>query len=206
MAPFFQSGEKADYKTWEKVFEENFSDDIDTVVTHSMGARAAIEYIIAHKKKLHRIVFIAPSLQSRKPGNVQDFYDSLKEDVSTLRLFVSEIIVISSEDDVGREGKAKAFAGSVGANHIEVNGVGHFNTPESKFIEHIVMYGAPMKRIPEVLDVWMDSASMPYAQVHYPFENEVKMEASFPADFIAEYTGQIRAWFYVMHVIGVLVK
>jgi isoleucyl-tRNA synthetase len=52
----------------------------------------------------------------------------------------------------------------------------------------------------------MDSASMPYAQVHYPFENQEKMEASFPADFIAEYTGQIRAWFYVMHAIGVMVK
>jgi len=63
-----------------------------------------------------------------------------------------------------------------------------------------------LKRIPEVLDVWMDSASMPYAQVHYPFENQAKMEASFPADFIAEYTGQIRAWFYVMHAIGVMVK
>jgi isoleucyl-tRNA synthetase len=63
-----------------------------------------------------------------------------------------------------------------------------------------------LKRIPEVLDVWMDSASMPYAQVHYPFENQEKMEASFPADFIAEYTGQIRAWFYVMHAIGVMVK
>ena len=50
----------------------------------------------------------------------------------------------------------------------------------------------------------MDSGSMPYAQMHYPFENKVPMEASFPADFIAEYTGQVRAWFYVMHVLGVL--
>lgn len=66
--------------------------------------------------------------------------------------------------------------------------------------------GNNLRRIPEVLDVWMDSASMPYAQVHYPFENQEKMEASFPADFIAEYTGQIRAWFYVMHAIGVMVK
>jgi len=63
-----------------------------------------------------------------------------------------------------------------------------------------------LTRIPEVLDVWMDSASMPYAQVHYPFENLEKMEASFPADFIAEYTGQIRAWFYVMHTLGVILK
>jgi len=64
--------------------------------------------------------------------------------------------------------------------------------------------GEYLERIPEVLDVWLDSASMPYAQVHYPFENRAAMEASFPADFIAEYVGQVRAWFYVMHVIGVL--
>lgn len=59
------------------------------------------------------------------------------------------------------------------------------------------------RRIPEVLDVWMDSASMPYAQMHYPFENKHEMEASYPADFIVEYIWQVRAWFYVMHVIGV---
>lgn len=63
--------------------------------------------------------------------------------------------------------------------------------------------GQTLTRIPEVLDVRLDSASMPYAQVHYPFENRKKFEKSFPADFIVEYTGQIRAWFYVMHVIGV---
>jgi len=63
--------------------------------------------------------------------------------------------------------------------------------------------GNTLTRITEVLDPWMDSASMPYAQVHYPFQNKQKFEASFPADYIAEYTGQIRAWFYVMHVIWV---
>lgn len=52
----------------------------------------------------------------------------------------------------------------------------------------------------------MDSGSMPYAQMHYPFENQGEMQASFPADFIAEYVGQVRAWFYVMHVLGVLVN
>lgn len=59
------------------------------------------------------------------------------------------------------------------------------------------------KRIPEVCDVWLDSGSMPYAQMHYPFENKNVMEASYPADFIVEYIGQVRAWFYVMHVVGV---
>ena len=60
-----------------------------------------------------------------------------------------------------------------------------------------------MKRLPEVLDVWMDSGSMPYAQMHYPYENKTEMESSYPADFIVEYIGQVRAWFYVMHVVGV---
>ena len=63
--------------------------------------------------------------------------------------------------------------------------------------------GLTYKRISEVLDCWVESWSMPYAWDHYPFENKEKMEASFPADFIVEYIWQVRAWFYVMHVIGV---
>ena len=64
--------------------------------------------------------------------------------------------------------------------------------------------GEELFRIPEVLDCWFESASMPYGQTHYPFENKEKMEASFPADYIVEYTGQIRAWFSVMHQMGVM--
>ncbi len=65
--------------------------------------------------------------------------------------------------------------------------------------------GLTYKRIPEVLDVWMDSWSMPYAGMHYPFENKAPMEESYPADFIVEYIWQVRAWFYVMHVVWVAV-
>ncbi|MBU1127139.1 isoleucine--tRNA ligase [Patescibacteria group bacterium] len=59
-----------------------------------------------------------------------------------------------------------------------------------------------MRRVPFVLDCWMESGSMPYGQFHYPFENKEEFESSYPADFIAEYTGQLRAWFYVMHAIS----
>ena len=59
-----------------------------------------------------------------------------------------------------------------------------------------------MRRVPFVLDCWMESGSMPYGQFHYPFENKKEFESSHPADFIAEYTGQLRAWFYVMHVVS----
>jgi len=62
---------------------------------------------------------------------------------------------------------------------------------------------AKMKRIPEVLDCWFESGSMPYGQMHYPFENKEKFEANFPAEFIAEGVDQCRAWFYVLHVLGV---
>ncbi|RMI13606.1 isoleucine--tRNA ligase [Cellulomonas triticagri] len=59
-----------------------------------------------------------------------------------------------------------------------------------------------MRRIPDVLDVWFDSGSMPYAQVHYPFENTDWFEHHYPGDFITEYIGQTRGWFYVLHVLA----
>jgi len=59
-----------------------------------------------------------------------------------------------------------------------------------------------MRRIEDVFDVWFDSGSMPFAQVHYPFENQEFFESHNPADFIVEYIGQTRGWFYVMHVLS----
>ena len=59
-----------------------------------------------------------------------------------------------------------------------------------------------MRRIPDVLDVWFDSGSMPFAQVHYPFENQEWFDSHNPSDFIVEYIGQTRGWFYVMHVLS----
>ncbi|MCR2763766.1 isoleucine--tRNA ligase [Microbacterium sp. zg.B48] len=59
-----------------------------------------------------------------------------------------------------------------------------------------------MRRIEDVLDVWFDSGSMPFAQVHYPFENHEWFDQHSPADFIVEYIGQTRGWFYVMHVLS----
>jgi len=59
-----------------------------------------------------------------------------------------------------------------------------------------------MRRIEDVLDVWFDSGSMPFAQVHYPFENQDWFENHNPADFIVEYIGQTRGWFYTLHVLS----
>jgi isoleucyl-tRNA synthetase len=59
-----------------------------------------------------------------------------------------------------------------------------------------------MRRIPDVLDVWFDSGSMPFAQVHYPFENAEWFDHHYPGDFIVEYIGQTRGWFYTLHVLA----
>ena len=59
-----------------------------------------------------------------------------------------------------------------------------------------------MRRVPEVLDCWFESGSMPFAQVHYPFENKEWFEHHFPADFIVEYINQTRGWFYTLHVLA----
>ncbi len=63
-----------------------------------------------------------------------------------------------------------------------------------------------MERTPDVIDTWFDSGAMPYAQMHYPFENKEKFEKNFPAKFIAEGSDQTRAWFYYLHVIGIGIK
>jgi len=62
--------------------------------------------------------------------------------------------------------------------------------------------GEHFTRVDKVLDCWFESGSMPFAQLHYPFENKEKFEANYPADFIVEYVGQVRAWFYYVHTVN----
>ncbi|MDE5632638.1 MAG: isoleucine--tRNA ligase, partial [Muribaculaceae bacterium] len=78
------------------------------------------------------------------------------------------------------------------------------------YVDDIVLVsasGAPMHRETDLIDVWFDSGSMPYAQMHYPFENKEIVEngAVFPADFIAEGVDQTRGWFFTLHAIGTMV-
>ena len=63
--------------------------------------------------------------------------------------------------------------------------------------------GETYTRIDKVMDSWFEAGSMPFAQFHYPFENKQKFEENFPGDFIVEYIGQVRAWFYYMHAMSV---
>lgn len=66
--------------------------------------------------------------------------------------------------------------------------------------------GGQMRRVAELIDVWFDSGSMPYAQWHYPFENQAIFEQQYPADYICEAVDQTRGWFYSLHAIGTMLK
>jgi isoleucyl-tRNA synthetase len=70
---------------------------------------------------------------------------------------------------------------------------------------YFIRDGRRFNRTPELVDVWFDSGSMPFAQLHYPFENREVFDASFPADFIAEGVDQTRGWFYTLHAIATLI-
>lgn len=82
--------------------------------------------------------------------------------------------------------------------------------PHRPYVDDIVLVspsGKPMKRETDLIDVWFDSGAMPYAQIHYPFENKEAFDARelYPADFIAEGVDQTRGWFYTLHAIGSMV-
>jgi isoleucyl-tRNA synthetase len=79
-----------------------------------------------------------------------------------------------------------------------------FHRPYIDEVELVSEDGKILKRIPEVIDGWVESASMPFAEYHYPFEHKEDFEKRFPGDFIAEYIAQTRTWFYYMHSMAVL--
>lgn len=77
--------------------------------------------------------------------------------------------------------------------------------PHRPFVDEITWEkdGGTFRRIPDVIDVWYDSGAMPFAHIHYPFENKDKLSKVMPAEYISEGPDQVRLWFYVMHVLGV---
>ena len=99
-------------------------------------------------------------------------------------------------------GKTECFGSRAG---VEARSGSKIDDLHKHFVDDITMScscGGTMARIPEVLDCWFESGSMPYAQVHYPFENKEHFEAHFPADFINEGLDQTRGWFYTLTVLA----
>jgi isoleucyl-tRNA synthetase len=207
--PDFDKNEETKYALWRDKLDTLNIEQYDTIVWHSLGCAIIMQYIVEKEIKLNRLVLIAPSWLV---GNsyLEKIIPEMTANKSELKKFVTEIVILHSRDDDADSAKfsyGSSLAEEISANLVTVNGFWHSMKWEwAKIVHALTLFGSPMTRIPEVLDVWMDSGSMPYAQMHYPFENKEAMQASFPADFIAEYVGQLRAWFYVMHVLGVLLN
>ena len=118
----------------------------------------------------------------------------------------SEEKCIGSIEELNAEIKKanQLLGGDVNKNYLH-EGILDLHKP---YVDEIILVsssGKPMKRIPDLIDVWFDSGAMPYAQWHFPFENKETFEKSFPADFIAEGVDQTRGWFYTLHAIAALV-
>jgi len=100
--------------------------------------------------------------------------------------------------------KAAEVLGGETNKHYLHEGILDLHKPYVDEITLVSPTGKPMKRVPDLIDVWFDSGAMPYAQWHFPFENKETFKANFPADFIAEGVDQTRGWFYTLHALGVL--
>lgn len=128
-----------------------------------------------------------------------------------------EEICIGSVKELKQEMHKAVSAGVLKADIFEDFEVGNYSEENyhkidlhKSIVDKIVLVsptGQPMQRESDLIDVWFDSGSMPYAQWHYPFENKelIDKNTSFPADFIAEGVDQTRGWFYTLHAIGTMV-
>lgn len=117
----------------------------------------------------------------------------------------SEEICIGSISELNQEIKkaSEVLGGDVNKNYLH-DGILDLHKP---YVDEVVLVspsGKPMKREPDLIDVWFDSGAMPYAQWHFPFENKEKFKESFPASFIAEGVDQTRGWFYTLHALAVM--
>jgi isoleucyl-tRNA synthetase len=99
---------------------------------------------------------------------------------------------------------AAAVLGGETNKHYLHEGILDLHKPYVDEITLVSATGKPMKRVPDLIDVWFDSGAMPYAQWHFPFENKDTFKQNFPADFIAEGVDQTRGWFYTLHALAVL--
>ncbi len=114
-----------------------------------------------------------------------------------------EEICIGSIDEL--KAKAKKADETLGTHNSQLTT--HNLDLHKPYVDEIILVsnsGKPMKRIPDLIDVWFDSGAMPYAQWHFPFENKETFKQSFPADFIAEGVDQTRGWFYTLHAIAAM--
>ncbi len=128
----------------------------------------------------------------------------------------SEEIMIGSIDQLYHEIEKSVSAGLMNSNPYSTFKPGDMSDENYQsidihrpYVDDIILIsasGKPMKRESDLIDVWFDSGAMPYAQLHYPFENKEIFKQNFPADFIAEGVDQTRGWFFTLHAISTMIS
>jgi len=128
----------------------------------------------------------------------EDF--AIGDDISSGKLFAVGSVAELREGFIDIEGRQFLLGDALDRNLVELD----LHKP---FVDRIyfIRDGRRFNRTPELVDVWFDSGSMPFAQLHYPFENRDLFDRTFPADFIAEGVDQTRGWFYTLHAIATLI-
>ena len=126
----------------------------------------------------------------------------------------SEEICIGSLEELKKEAEKAVEAGFMEENPLKEFIPGDFSKENYEkfdmhrpYVDKIILVspsGKKMYREPDLIDVWFDSGSMPYAQLHYPFENKKNLKHAFPADYIAEGVDQTRGWFFTLHAISTM--
>jgi len=121
----------------------------------------------------------------------------------------NEEICIGSIEELSKEFEKALAAGFNVEGNFVLEGNRLTVDLHKPYVDDIILVsatGKPMKRVPDLIDVWFDSGAMPYAQWHFPFENVETFAQNYPADFIAEGVDQTRGWFYTLHALGSLLK
>jgi isoleucyl-tRNA synthetase len=116
-----------------------------------------------------------------------------------------ETCIGSIEELVQKATEAKKVLGESVNGQLSTDNL-DLHKPNVDDIVLVSASGKPMKRVPDLIDVWFDSGAMPYAQWHFPFENVKTFSENYPANFIAEGVDQTRGWFYTLHALGSLLK
>lgn len=137
-----------------------------------------------------------------KQGRVKYTLETAPDwNISRNRYWATAIPIWESDDGerlvIGSIEELKKYAKNLHKEEIDLH---------KDYLDEIILVkdNKEFKRVPEVLDCWFESGSMTFAQFHYPFENKDFFEKNFPAQFVAEYIGQVRAWFYYMNVLSAI--